>query len=298
MSVDDLEVDVGLLDFLFPSAPASKPLMDRKVPDGGLSLHVVFPSDLRLDVVSLERSLRAYSRETKSGVCQGTTPEQGSFAALIGWGTHVIRMVGFNVPMPSRVLEKCVAPAHYDDRRKADIRAHKAHVVLYYTGQHQSRLEQYVALAAIAGVLAEHGALAVLNDRAWTSLPAEVLAKPDTGDLELLRTMPLPMLFVGMVKVEVEGSPGVWMRTYGADALGLTDFAHLARDHRQGESTFGVFNKLLTYQLKSGARFADGQTAQIGANMLLGFRAPERHEYFLQGGNELLVILFAPSAVA
>ena len=67
---------------------------------------------------------------------------------LAGWGEHVVRMVGFNAPLPEATVEVCVAPAHYPAEVKAEVRAHASHVLLYYTGHDADPLEQYVAVAA------------------------------------------------------------------------------------------------------------------------------------------------------
>ena len=282
-----------------PADGGGADLIDADQKEGALSLQVVFGREFRLDAEAVGRTLRAYSAETKQGSCkllQGTV-EQGTPLGLIGWGEHVVRMVGFGVPMPTRVVEACVAPAHYGADVKAQVRAHTAHVLLYYAGREESPLEQYVVLAAVAGVLAEHGAIAVLNEAACTSLPASIFAKgfakTKEDPLALLRSLPLPMLYIGMVKYDVEGVKGVWMRTYGADRLELADFAHLASGHDQGTATFGVFSNILSYQLKSGARFAAGHTAQLGADKFMKLRAPTEAEYFLKSAGELYVVEFA-----
>ena len=59
----------------------------------------------------------------------------------------------------------------------AAIRAvHAGHVLLYYAGHDPAPLEQYVALTAVAGVLARFGGLVVLNESGRTSFPAAALS--------------------------------------------------------------------------------------------------------------------------
>lgn len=65
-----------------------------------------------------------------------------------------------------------MAPAHYPAEVKEQVRGHVSHVLLYYAGFETDPLEQYVALAAVAGALAGLQAVAVLNEDAHTSLPA------------------------------------------------------------------------------------------------------------------------------
>lgn len=292
----------GLFSKGAPTDAFGEDLIDAEPEEGALSLQVVFGQQFRLDAEAVGRTLRAFSAETRKGSCkllEGSS-EQGTPLGLIGWGQHVVRMVGFSIPMPSPVVEACVAPSHYGPEVKAQVRAHGAHVLLYYAGREESRLEQYVVLAAVAGVLAAHGAIAVLNECAHTSLPAAVFTKgfanTKEDPLALLRSLPLPMLYVGMVKYDVEGVKGVWMRTYGADRLELADFAHLASGHDQGEATFKVFANLMSYQLKSGARFAAGHTAQLGEDKFMKLRAPTKAEYFLESEGELYVVEFASAA--
>lgn len=59
---------------------------------------------------------------------------------------------------------------------KEQVRATSANIILYYKGYDTSPLEQYVALAVVAGALSSMGAVAVLNESAHTSLPAGYLS--------------------------------------------------------------------------------------------------------------------------
>ncbi len=293
---------LGFFSKLMSKEAGEVGLVDDQSFDDALSLQVVFSGKFQLAPDAVAKTLCRYSKETKKAACKLADgfAEQGTPLGLIGWGHHVVRMVGFDVPMPTEVVELCVAPAHYGQEVKEQVRAHTAHVILYYAGQEESRLEQYVVLAAIAGALAEHGAIAVLNESAHTSLPAAVLGKglseADEDALELLRTLPLPMLYIGMVKYDVEGIEGVWMRTYGADLLGLAEFAQLASGHDQGSATFEIFSNIMSYQLSSGAEFAAGHTAQVGEDMFMKLRAPTDAEYFLESSGELYVVEFASAA--
>ena len=210
---------------------------------------------------------------------------------MIGWGKHVVRCVGFDLPMPPEAVEACIAPSHYPQELKQRARSHKAHVILYYAGYEPSPVEQYVALAATAGVLARLGAIVVLNESGHTSFPAAALSGVDSdGDImDLLRTLPLPILYCGFVKHEVEGIPGVWMRTYGAPLLGLPDFAAHAAGHHEGQRYFDMFDSVFGYLRESGAQLAAGHTMQIGQEEFLRVRHPTDEEAFLESEGELLV---------
>src|SRR5215475_6863733 len=212
--------------------------------------------------------------------------------AMVGCDKHVIRLVGFDAPYPAAACEACVAPAHYPQELKQRARSHKAHVILYYAGQELSPFEQFVALAATAGALARLGAIVVLNESGHKSFPAAALSGLDSESdiMELLRELPLPILYCGFVKLEVEGVPGVWMRTYGAPLLGLPDLAAHATGHEEGQRYFDMFDSIFRYLRESSARLAAGHTSQIDEEEYLRFRTPNEEEEFLQDGAELLVV--------
>ena len=161
-----------------------------------------------------------------------------------------------------------------------------------YAGFDEDPLERHVALAAVAGCLAdERGGVAVLNEHACTSLPSGIFSGEELGEesLDVLRSLPLTMLYCGFVKYEVEGVQGVWMRTYGAGRFGLPDFAVLAEGHHQGEQYSNMFNNIMAYLLDSGAELAAGHTMQIGEDRYMKLREPLEAEYFLHGPQAVLV---------
>jgi hypothetical protein len=275
-------------------APKSEDLVANPAIKRPLSLQLLFPTAAVLDPHQVAKAFRAYHRSMSRARCEidPDLSKEGKVFGLVGWGNHVVRLVGFDVPMPPAAVEACVGPAHYPQKLKEVARAHKSHLLLYYAGYESAPLEQYVALAVTAGVLARLGAILVLNESARTSFPAEVLSNSDAnGDIvDLLRTLPLPILYCGFVKYEIEGAGGVWMRTHGAPLLGLPDFAVHAAGHHEGQRYFDAFCNILTYLQRSGAQMAPGHTMQIGEDQYLRVRAPGEDEKFLQGGDgEVLV---------
>ncbi|CUJ43776.1 DUF4261 domain-containing protein [Achromobacter xylosoxidans] len=256
----------------------------------GPSLQVVFAAPLAPQADALAAALCAYHPEMREARAE-IEPDMPELLALVGWGKHVVRLVGFNAPFPQDALEACVAPAHYPAEVKEQVRNHASHALLYYAGFEEDPLEQYVALAAVAGALTGLQAVAVLNEDAHTSLPAGVFSRESMGaeSLELLRSLPLNMLYCGFVKYEVEGVQGVWMRTYGAGRFGLPDFAVLAEGHHQGEQYSNMFNNIMAYLLDSGAELAAGHTMQIGEDRYMRLREPLEAEYFLHGPQAVLV---------
>ncbi len=257
-----------------------------------LSLQVLFPEPCPLDSDRLAEAFRSYHRSMSGVRCEidAALSREGKVFGMVGWGKHVVSCVGFDVPMPAGAVEACIAPSHYPEELKERARSHKAHVILYYAGYDASSLEQF-ALAATAGVLARLGAIVVLNESGHTSFPASALSGSDSDDdiMDLLRTLPLPILYCGFVKHEVEEIPGVWMRTYGAPLLGLPDFAVHAAGHHEGQRYFEMFDSVFGYLRKSGARLAAGHTMQIANEEYLRLRAPSEDEGFLQTDGELFV---------
>lgn len=255
-----------------------------------LSLQVLFAEPLAITEAALADALRAY-HPTMAKARAEIAPDMPEFLGMAGWDKHVVRLVGFNAPYPKVALEACVAPSHYPAAMKDEVRAHASHIILYYAGFETDPLEQYVALAAVAGALTGFKALAVLNEHAHTSLPAGVFAAESLGEesMDLLRTLPLNMLYCGFVKYDVEGVQGVWMRTYGGDAFGLPDFAALAAGHDEGEVYSTTFNNIMSYMLESGAELAAGHTMQIGEDAYMKLREPAKEEYFLDGPGQVLV---------
>jgi len=256
-----------------------------------LALTVLFAGQPAIDANELTKTLGAYHPSMRRARVELEPSLEAPFG-LVGWEKHVVKLVGFNAPMPKESVEACVAPSHYPAEVKAQVRAHLGHIILYYAGFEENPLEQYVALAAVAGALVEFDGLAVLNETARTSLPAGIFTHAELGDdsLEVLRDFPLTTIFCGFVKYDVEGVQGVWMRTYGAGALGCNDLAALAEGHHEGSKYSELFNNILRYQFDSGAEFAAGHTMQVGESTYAKLREPLESEYFLHDPQKALVM--------
>ncbi|HJZ93538.1 MAG TPA: DUF4261 domain-containing protein [Gemmataceae bacterium] len=258
------------------------------------ALQILFDEPPKLETADLTRRLRGYHPSMARGTFEVADVGKDNQAAygLAAWGKHVIRFLAFDAPIPATVLETCVDPAHYKQQMKQRARANRAHTLLWYGGYESDVLEQYVALAAVAGSLAGLGASVVTNESGHSSLPAGVLepGQADSDQLELLRSLPLLHLYCGFVKYEVQGVRGVWMRTYGAHQFGLPDLAFRAKGHDQGESTFEIFSNILGYLRESGAELGAGHTMQVGPDAFVRLREPEKGEFFLDSDGELFVL--------
>jgi hypothetical protein len=255
------------------------------------ALQLLLPGPLALDAPEMARALRAFSPQLGAALPQcELTASEGTALALVRWGLHAVQIVGIDVPMPADVVETGVAPAHYGQDLKRRARAHKAHALLYHVGEEPSPRDRYAALAAVAAALAPPGSF-ILNEAAHTSLPVDVLGAMTAGGdrYAQLRSLPLLLLYAGFVKHEVEGIPGVWMRTYGNHLLRLPDLAAHADGHDLGQVVFDMFDSIMNYLLDSGASLGPGHTMQVGPDAFLRFRAPNKSESFLTGEGGLVV---------
>lgn len=260
--------------------------------ENAVSLSILFKGKLDFDKNQLKEALVKIDPSIKN--IQYETPfeqlEEGCYL-LIGWDKHVIQLLGMNHPFPTDALEPCIATAHYSQDIKEQVRHHDSHLMLFYKGYEQDVLEQYLALARLAASFATFNALAVINEHGHTSLPIEPLLElvRDKDGIDLLSTS-LPTLFCGFVKYQVENVDGVWMRTYGADAFGLPDFAVLAKSHDEGEHYFTLFSNVLNYLRESGATMVAGDTMECGDDKMMSLRAPNDDEYFLKDEGNVLVV--------
>jgi hypothetical protein len=257
-----------------------------------LSLQLLLDGPLQLQPGRVQSALRAWHPSLREATFTAMPweKETGAHLGLIAWGGHAVQLAGFDTPMPPDALEQCVQPSHYGPELKARARAHSTHLLLWYVGQEPSPFEQYMALAAVAGALASLGAFLVLNSDAHTSVPIEPLCTTDEDRLDFLRALPLQLLCCGLVKMEVEGTPGVWMRSFGAHLLGLPDFARLAGGHDEGQFTFMMFERVWQYLRSSNARFEAGHTLQGGRGTAMRLRHAHTEEYFLSNPGELFVL--------
>lgn len=289
-----------LLDRFFGKVPArigGPPVANPRFRDP-LGLQCLFDIPLDLPAEGLQAALREYHPDLAEATAElypvppGGRPDEPAIMGLVAWGAHVIKLVAFGHPMPVEVVRASVQPAHFAPEYKEIAYRHQAHVMLYYTGYDYDPLEQYVSLAAVAGVLTTFGAVFTLNETARTAIPAPVLTphEEDDGDmLAALRRLPLTLIYCGFVKLEIEGQPGVWMRTYGAHRFGLSDLAIHADRHEFAQFAFELFGNALGYLRTSGQPFAVGHRMQVGDDLFLQFRARTTAEWYLASEGEMLV---------
>jgi hypothetical protein len=96
-----------------------------------LSLQVLFKEKFTPDAGRLTEAMRSYHISMKRArfeIDPGLL-ERGTVIGLAGWGKHTVQLVGFDGPMPADAVERCVAPLHYGQELKAQVRRHASHVL-------------------------------------------------------------------------------------------------------------------------------------------------------------------------
>ena len=171
---------------------------------------------------------------------------------MMGWVKHVIRLVGFNAPMPATAVETCVAPSHYAKELKERAQSHQAHILLFYVGYEDCHL-----------IATWRWPLLRVFWAAWA--PAAVLSGSNSeGDrMDHLGSLPLLLLYCGFVKLEVERHSGSMDAHLWSATVQLPDLAAHATGHEDGQRYFDLFETIFGYLRESGSQIAAEDTMQI-----------------------------------
>jgi hypothetical protein len=257
-----------------------------------LSLQLLFPSPIGLGANDLVRRLQQLHPSLAQVRVEVRTGDIGvgiGQMARVQWARHTVLVALLNKPAPPEAVEHAIDAAHYDLALKDQARAHTAHASLVYRGEERAPLEQYQVLGMIAAALIPLGAIVVTNVSAHASYPAQdLLPLPGEDMEEVLRTLPLLALFVGFVKMQVDGVQGLWIRTSGAPLIDLPDLALHVRDHEEGPRTFLMFKHIFNAMLDAKIRFSAGDTVE-DETLLWRFRAPRANEGFLSSPRMLVL---------
>jgi hypothetical protein len=270
------------------------------------SLQLLFAAPLAASAEHLAAVLRAYHVDLAAASVElmpvSAVPRHEELLAsggppasklgLIGWGRQVVKLVAFEAPMPAHAIEACLQAALLPPEVKADARTHTAHVLLYYAGYDDDPLEQLVALAAVAGALGEFGAIVTLNEEARAAiLSTDLLPDADGEDmLAVLRSLPIPFLYGGFVKLILSDTAGVWMRTFACPRLSLPNLALHAASHDEGQNTFRLFSGLLGYLKEMQLTLEPGEVLRFDEETLLKVREPQEAEWWLESRGPLWVL--------
>jgi hypothetical protein len=268
-----------------------------------LHLQVLFPHLVTLSTDALARTLRGLHPSLAQVSVEMRTGVRGPGAGLleqmaqVRWARHTVHVAFLSVPAPPEVLEQTIEPAHYEEELKEQAAAHTAHAILIYQGAEPDPLEQYLALAKIAAALVPLGAIVALNPSAFTSYPArDLVPRPGEELDQVLHTLPLLALFVGFVKVKVEGVEGLWIRTCGAPLLNMPDLALHTHDEDTGQRAFLMFKDIFAAMRSTQVRFSAGDRVEDNG-MHWKFRKPRASEGFLHSSRMIVLEPEPPSGL-
>jgi len=271
-----------------------------RLDDPRVGYFMLFADEPDLDADGLTLALRSYHPDLDRAKAElfhfsaeDPQPDLPMFVGLMGWGRHVIQVVGFRGPVPTEIFEACVVPSHIVSELRDEARRHRGHVLLNYAGFDPDPLERYVALTIASIALARMGGLLLLNHPARTAFPAEALTAddPEVDAIVGLRVMPLPLLYLGFVKIELEGQDGVWMRTFGGHLMNLPDLAYRVESHKRGSEVFDLFSTMLGFMHGNEAAFHEGDSVRFdedGPGFTL--RVPTAEENWLTSEGTMLVM--------
>jgi hypothetical protein len=275
-------------------------------PGGTLSLQLVFPDALSLDAGELGRFVRGYSPEMSEAIIELVRAEDlptgvplfspsgppVAVLGLISWGGHILKLGGFDAPMPYGPIASCVEPALMPPEVKRDAASHKSHVILYHGGPETDPFECYAALASLAGAMASLGATAILNEEARTAVPGfDLIPEPQEDIHATIRNLPLLYLFAGFVRTTVGAPERPWVRTFGCHLLNLPDLALQAHGYGEMSLIFQWFCSMLSYLRTTDASLEPGQIVALSEDLKLSIREPHPTELdFLHSEGTMLVL--------
>ncbi len=225
-----------------------------------------------------------------AGVVNADGPP-ASTVGLVTFGEHTIKLIHFDAPMPYGPVEACVGPAMIPPPMKVDAKQHQAHTLLYHTGGAADPLERFVALCAVAGALARFDAIVVMNEEARAAVSAFDLI-PDDGEdaLNTYRTLPIPYLLGGFLKMDTGDANRPWVRTFANHRLNLPNLARQLPSHDETAATFQLFAGMLGYLTAMGETFTAGDTVDLGAGPKVRLREPTEAEWWLDSTGPMLVV--------
>lgn len=267
-------------------------------------LQLLYFAPPRLDLAAIGDMLRAQP-EASAAIVELVHPDDAPDAArlitadgppasrlgLVVWAEHAVQVVQFDAAMPYGPVESCVGPAMIPPPMKVDAKQHTSHVLLRYVGTHADALERFVALGLVAGVLARFDAIVVMNEEARAAVPAfDLIPDPGEDALATYRTLPIPYLLGGFVKMDAGTPDRPWVRTFASKRLGLPELATQLESHEQTADTFRLFAGILGYLRSTGEKIAAGDTLDLGSGPPLHLREPHEHEWFLESTGTMLVI--------
>jgi hypothetical protein len=213
---------------------------------------------------------------------------------LVSWGPHVVKVAGFDAPMPSGPLSRTLAHTLFvPNELKAVAAKHVSHLLFDYAGSETQPVERFAAVGAIVGALANFGGIVALNEEARGCIPAAALQPEDDREeiMDVLRQLPLPYLYGGFAKLELSDPPGaVWYRTFLNPRFGLPNLA-MAGTHGDFTRTFQLFSAFTKYLGETQLEVTIGETIRVDEENYFVTRAPTDAEWYLESEEGITLVL-------
>lgn len=218
--------------------------------------------------------------------------------ALVSWGQHVIKIAGFEGPMPAAPLSRTLAHTLFvPDELKQLAAKHRSHLLFDYAGSDPDPTHRYASLAAIVGAIANFGGIVALNEEARSCIPAAALQPEDKGEdiIDVLEKLPLPYLYAGFAKMELSDPPGmIWYRMFLNSRFGLPNLA-MRGEHSDFTNVFQLFSALSNYLRETQVEVVPGEKIRVDENRYYGTRNPIESEWYLDSEEGITIVLEATS---
>ncbi len=213
---------------------------------------------------------------------------------LVSWAGHVVKVAGFDAPMPPGPLSRTLAHSLFVPAElKTIAQSHRSHLLFDYAGSEPDPIGRYVAMALVVGALANFGGIVALNEEARSCIPASALQPEDEREdiLEVLRGLPLPYLYAGFAKMELSDPPGrVWYRTFLNARFGLPNLAK-AGTHEEFTQTFQLMSAFTNYLRETRLEVTPGETIRVDEERYFVARKPSEAEWFLDSEEGFTLVL-------
>jgi hypothetical protein len=269
-----------------------------------LTLQVLFSQHLNIDVGTFQEIVRGFAAELEEASVEWYSlsehPELAQLVTgdgppatevgIIHFGEHLVKLVQCDGPLPYGPMRTCVDTALMAPEDKQVAYQHLSHILLYEVSAAPDPLERQVAVAGIAAVLASLGGSTILNEEARAAAPGPDFIPEENEDIfATLRSLPIPYLYGGIVRLDLDDPTGMWVRSFANHKLGLPNLAMKVTHPDEVRFAFELFAGILGYLRKMEESLVAGDTADLGERKV-SFREPTEQEWYLESDGVMLVI--------
>lgn len=216
--------------------------------------------------------------------------EGGVLHGYAEFDSHVVRVAGFDAPLPESVVSVTIDTSAWQGEVREEMKAHKAHLLLFHEGGGKDVPERMIALYKLAAVLGGEELLGVVHESGWTSAPRGIVRDfLDANELVMMREGLPPVVFWGFLPFR--GEDETWYATKGAHIFGVPDLVVLGRGEGNRE-VMDLLHNIFLYMVRA-KRIEAGHTMQLGEELYLRFETlpPDNpHHDYLAGKDKTLLI--------